>query len=123
MEKGEDAGHVTPAMVRTAALRANHGADSAKWNLDVAISLFALIIVVMILSSRDVPLEVLAPIAVVGLAVAWFIGWRKGKKLYRRLYDEELSRLADESAKEAAVRSQAVMLADAVHKALGDRLQ
>ena len=122
MDKGEIAEHVTPAMVRTAALRASHMADSVKWNLDVAIFLFAVIIVVTILSSQDAPLEVLAPVAVVGLAAAWLIGWRKGKKLYRRLYDEELSRLAHESAKEAAVRSQTKVLADAVQKALRDRL-
>ena len=117
----EVTGHVTSDLERTAALRARDRADTAKWDLNVAIFLFAVLIVVMILSFQDVAPEVVSPIAVVGLAAAWFMGRQKGKKLYRRLYDEELSRLSRESARDTTGRSFQETVADAVQKALRDR--
>lgn len=121
MSQAEVTGHVTSDMERTAALRARDRADTAKWDLNVAIFLFAVLIVVMILSFQDVPPEVVAPIAVIGLVVAWLMGWRKGKKLYRRLYHEELSRAKRESAGDTAGKSFQETVADAVQKALRER--
>ncbi len=121
MSQAEAAGQATQDIEITAAQRARDRANTARWDLNVAASLFAVLLVVIILVSRDVPLEVVAPFAAVGLGLAWFMGWRKGKKLYRRLYDEELSRLEHESPTNADGRSIEETVADAVQKALRER--
>ncbi len=121
MGKAEVTGHVTSDLERTAALRARDSANTAKWDLNVAIFLFAVLIVVMMMSFGEAPLEAVAPVAVIGLAMAWFMGRQKGKKLYRRLYEEELSRLTREAAKDTAGKSFQETVADAVQKALRDR--
>ena len=63
----------------------------------------------------------MAPIAAVGLGLAWMMGWRKGKKLYRRLYEEELSRVEHESPTDADGRTFEETVADAVQKARRER--
>ncbi len=121
MSKVEVSGHAASDLERTAALRAKDRADTAKWDLNVAIFLFAVLIVVMMMSFGEAPLEAVAPVAVIGLAMAWFMGWQKGKKLYRRLYEEELSRLTREAAEDTAGKSIQETVADAVQKALRER--
>lgn len=121
MGKAEVTGQVTSDLERTAALRARDRANTAKWDLNVAIFLFAVLIVVMIMSFGEAPLEAVAPVAVIGLAMAWFMGWQKGKKLYRRLYEEELSRVTREAAEDTAGKSFQETVADAVQKALRER--
>ncbi len=64
---------------------------SHRWNLDVAIFLFAVVIIVIILSFQGIRIEIVAPIAIFGLAMAWLVGWRQGRQLYERFYAEELS--------------------------------
>ncbi len=108
-------------MALAAAQRAKDRANTARWDLNVAASLFAVLLVVIILVSQDVALEVVAPIAAVGLGLGWSMGWRKGKKLYGRLYEEELSRLVHESPTDADGRTFEESVADAVQKALRER--
>ncbi len=48
-------------------------------------------IIVIILSFQGIGIEIVAPIAFFGLAMAWLVGWRQGRQLYKRFYDEELS--------------------------------
>jgi len=50
------------------------------------------VIIVIILSFQGIGIEIVAPIAFFGLAMAWLVGWREGRQLYERFYDEELSR-------------------------------
>ncbi|GAI37613.1 unnamed protein product, partial [marine sediment metagenome] len=35
-------------------------------------------------------------VSIFGLAMVWLVGWRRGKELYGRFYDEELSKLEQE---------------------------
>ncbi len=87
---------VSPELERAAARRARDRANAAKWNLDVAIFLFAVVIIVIILSVQGIGIEILAPVAVFGLAMVWLVEWRQGRQLYQRFYDEELSKLEQE---------------------------
>ena len=77
---------------RLAAERAELRARVARWDIDIAVYLFAVLAMLIILVSQDVRLEIVAPIAVVALALCWFVGWRRGKTLYEIFYQEELSK-------------------------------
>jgi len=76
-----------------AAQRAGERSRVAKWDLDIAVFLFAILIIVVILLFQGVATEIVAPIAVFGLAMVWLVGWRRGRQLYERFYNEELSKL------------------------------
>ncbi|MBA7705411.1 hypothetical protein ES703_114239 [subsurface metagenome] len=91
VDKAEVTKQVSPELERAAARRARDRANDARWNLDVAIFLFAIVIIVIILSFQGIRIEIVAPIATFGLAMAWLVGWRQGRQLYERFYDEELS--------------------------------
>lgn len=84
---------------RMATQRAKIRARAAKWDLDVAIFLFVVLIIVIILLFQDFGIEIVASVAIFGLAVVWLVGWRRGKQLYQRFYDEELAKLAQEAKK------------------------
>ena len=92
MDEAEVDSQVSPEMERTAAQRARDRAGAARWNLDIAIFLFAVLIIVIILLFQDVGIGVVAPVALFGLVMVWLEGWRKGRKLYNRFYEEELSK-------------------------------
>ncbi len=93
LAKAEVTKQVSPELERMAAQSARDRANAARWNLNVAIFLFALVILIIILVTyTKVGIEVVAPVAVFGLAMAWLVGWRRGRQLYQRFYDEELSR-------------------------------
>ena len=82
---------VSPEMERRAAQRARDRAKAAGWNLNVALFLFAVLIIVIILSFQGIGIEIVASVAIFGLAMTWFVGWRKERQLYQRFYDEEIS--------------------------------
>jgi len=99
-DEAEVAEPVSPEMERTADQRATDRARNARWDLNIAIFLFAILILVIILATyTKMGIEVVAPIAIFGLAMVWLVGWRKGKQLYQRFYEEELARLQYESRK------------------------
>jgi len=78
---------------RLAAKRAGLRAKNARWDLNVAVFLFAVLIIVIILVSYEIGLEVVASIAIFGLAMVWLVGWRQGRQLYEIFYEEELAKL------------------------------
>ncbi len=78
---------------RMAAQRAQERARVARWDLDIAVFLFAILIIIVILLFQEIGIEIVAPVAVFGLAMVWLVGWRRGRQLYQRFYDEELSKL------------------------------
>ena len=93
---------VSPEMEQTAAQRAKDRANAARWNLEVAILSFAILIIVMILLFRGIGTEIVASVAIFGLTMVWLMGWRRGRQLYQRFYTEELSNLEPKPEKEAA---------------------
>jgi len=78
---------------RLASERAGEKVRTAKWDLSVLVFAYATLTAVLILSTRGVELEVVAIVAIFGLSMVWFVGWLRGKRLFRRLYDEELHQL------------------------------
>ncbi len=122
MDEAEVTKQVSPEMERIAAQRARDIAKAAMWNLDVAVFLVAVVIIVMTLQFQGIGIEVAAPVAIFGLGMAWLVGWRNGKQLYPRFYDEELSKLAQElktTVKEAVEET----IDEKVQKALRERRQ
>ena len=90
---------VSSEMERTVEQRAQDRAKTARWDLDVAVFFFAILIIVIILMMQGIGVEITAPAAIIGLAMGWLMGWRKGKQVYQRYYEEELSRLKVELEK------------------------
>ena len=109
---------------RAAAERARDKAGNARWDLNVVIFLFAILILVIILVTyTKIGIEAVAPIAIFGLAMVWLVGWRRGRQLYRRFYDEELSKLEREYKKAAQTVEASLeeTVEEKVQKALRDR--
>ena len=84
---------------QTSEQRARDRANAARWDLDVAVVTFAILAIVVILLFQGVGIEVVAPASMFGLAMAWFMGWKKGNQLYERFYEEELEKLEKELSK------------------------
>ena len=80
-----------------AAQRAGERARVSRWDLDLAVFLFAVMVIVLILLYQGITIEIVAPIALFGLAMVWLMGWRRGRQLYPRFYNEELSKLRHSS--------------------------
>ena len=122
MEEAEVAEQVNPEIEPTAARRARDRAGAARWNLDVAVFLFAVLIIVIILLFQEVSIEIVAPIALFGLGMVWLVGWRRGRQLYQGFYEEELSKLERESVKTAGTTVDET-IEEKVQKALRERWQ
>jgi len=112
---------VSPEMERTAAQRARDRARNARWDLNIAIFLFAVLILVIILATyTKMGIEVVASVAIFGLAMVWLVGWRRGKELYQRFYEEELSGLEQE-LKKTIKETVEETIEEKVQKALRER--
>ena len=95
-DEAEDTEQIIQEIEKQAAQRASTRAKSARWDLDVAIFLFLVLIVVILLLFQGIGIEILAPIAIFGLACVWLVGWQRGKKLYGIYYEEELIKVTRE---------------------------
>ncbi len=111
---------ISPEMERAASRRAGDRARAARWDLDVAVFLFAVLIIVVILLYQGIGVEIVSPVAVFGLSMVWLVGWRRGKQLYQRFYDEELSKLERDLAK-AVKGTVEETVEERVQKALRER--
>jgi len=109
---------LTPEMERTAAQRAKDRANAARWDLDVAVFLFAVLIIIIILQFQKVRIEIVASVAVFGLAMVWLIGWRRGKLLYKRFYQEEILKLQEELSNKQTIEE---TIEERLQKALRER--
>ncbi len=124
MDEAEVTQQDSPEINRAAAQRARTRANAARWDLDIAVFLFAILIIVIILLFQDIGIEVVAPIAIFGLAMVWLVGWRRGRQLYQRFYDEELSKLELELEKavtETVEKTVEETIEEKVQKALRER--
>ncbi len=103
MTKAGDVRQPGARMERLATQMARSRADVAMWDLNIVVFLFAVLTIVIILVSLDVGTNVLVPVALSGLVVAWMLARRRGKRLFRRFYTEELSGLQQEPTEDVAV--------------------
>jgi len=124
MSNAEEDGLVTTEMEVTASRAAKDKAMNARWDLNIAIFLFAVLIIVIILLFQEIGVEIVAPVAIFGLTMVWLVGWRRGKQLYERFYEEELLFLKGElnkKLKEAVKETVEQTIEERVQKALRDR--
>ena len=84
-------------MMRLAEYRARERARIVMWDLDVAVFFFATSLLVIILVILQIRMTFVAPIAICGLSLGWLMGRLKGRKAFKHYYDEEFSRLQQES--------------------------
>ena len=123
MEQAEVKEQAGEEIKQQAAKRAAARARVARWDLDVAVFLFAVLIIVIILLFQNIGLEVVAPIALFGLVMVWLVGWRRGRQLYEGFYKEELARLEQGLAKErkTVAKEMEETIEEKVQKALRER--
>ena len=108
-----------------AARRARERARTARWDLDVAVFLFAVLIIVVILLFQRIGIEIVAPVAIFGLAMVWLVGWRRGRQLYDSFYTEELAKL-DQNLEKKEKKAKATLeetIEEKVQRALRERLR
>jgi len=99
MDEDDVTGLVNPEIKLAAAQSARDKARAARWDLDAAVFLFAILIIVIILLFQEIGSEIVVPVAVFGLAIVWLLGWRRERQLYRRYYNQELLKLGRELKK------------------------
>ncbi|MFC1847415.1 hypothetical protein ACFLW5_01195 [Chloroflexota bacterium] len=119
MGKSENTKQISPDMERTAARRATERARVARWDLNVAIFLFAVLIIIIILLFQGIRVEIVSPVAAFGLAMAWLVGWRNGRQLYDRFYEEELEQELRKTVKGTVEET----IEEQVQRALRERLR
>jgi len=78
---------------RLAAKRARVRAGTARWDFTMAIASYTILAAVFILRFEGFGTEIVAPIAILGLALLLFMSRRRGEQLYKCYYDEELLQL------------------------------
>lgn len=101
MEEAKDIKQLSPTIKRLASQRARDKANIAKWGLSVVILLFAILIIIIVLTSQGIGINVVAPVAIFGLALVWLMGSRRWSQLYQQFYAEELTSLQPKPDKEA----------------------
>ena len=78
-----------------AAERATRRAQSTRWNMNIVIFVYAILATLILLRLENVATEIVAPVGATGLFMTWFMGWIRGRKLYGRLYEQELQELQE----------------------------
>ncbi len=99
--EAEDTKQLSPEAETAAMQRARERANVARWQLNVAVVLFAILIIIMVLLSQGIGINVVAPVAILGLTTVWLMGWRRARQLYQHFYGEELSNLEQKPEEEA----------------------
>ena len=97
---------------------ARERARTAKWDLNTAVFLFAVLIIILILLFQEIDILIVSPIAVFGLAMVWVVGWRRGKQLYKLFYEEDLLKLQDNEEREREKE-----LHSSIEEAVDERVQ
>ncbi len=90
---------------RVAIQKARIRAKAAMWSLDVAAFLFAILALLITLLFMRIGTEILAPLAVFGLATGWLMGRRGERQLYQSFHNEELFKLTRELLEEKVKRA------------------
>jgi len=100
--EAEGAEQVRKEIEKKAVKRAKTRAKADSWDLNIALFLFLVLMTVIVLLFQGIGVEIVAPIAIFGLACVWLVGWSQRRKLYRSYYEEELINIARESSMKAS---------------------
>jgi len=93
LKKAEAPKQANKGKEQLAIQRAKERARTARWDLNIAIFLFGVLIIVIVLLFQGIILEIVATVAVFGLGMVWLVGWRQGRELFERFREEELAKL------------------------------
>lgn len=80
---------------RLAASKAESRVKTSRWDLTSAVIAYALLAAIVMLKLEGIAIEVVAIIGIFGLLLVWLLGWARGKRLFKQIYDEELSGLKE----------------------------
>jgi len=72
--------------------KAKQEAKNQKWDMNLVVFMFAILLLIVILLFEGINTLYLAPIGFFGLAMCWYVSWRQGKKLYRQYYRHEIKK-------------------------------
>ncbi len=122
-EKAEVSEQENEEIKRLAARRAELRARDARWDLDIAVFLFGVLTIVIILLFQGIGIEIVAPVALFGLVMVWYVGWRRGRQLYQIFYEEELADLERDLEKKQKPPEETMeeTIEEKVQKALRER--
>ncbi len=123
MDEAEVAKQASEENEQLAARRARDRARTARWDLDIAVFLFAVLIIVMILLFQGIEIEIVAPVAIFGLAMVWLVGWRRGRQLYQGFYEEELAKLEQELEKKEEKEKKEKKIEEVVEETIDEKIQ
>ena len=66
---------------------------SARWNVNTVIIAFTVLAVVIFMQFQGIAIEIVGPVAILGLSMIWLISWVQAKKTYKVFYERELQQL------------------------------
>lgn len=75
--------------------RAKLRARAVWWDFTMAIGSYSILTAVILLRLQGFAIEVVAPVTILGLAIIFLRGSRRGRQLYKLYYDEELHQLQE----------------------------
>ena len=75
--------------------RAKLRARAVWWDFTMAIGSYSILTAVILLRLQGFGIEMVAPIAILGLAIIFLRGSRRGRQVYKLYYDEELHQLQE----------------------------
>ena len=79
---------------------AKNRANTSKWDINILVLLFAVLITIMILIALDIDMRIVAIVAISGLAAVLLLGSVRGARLIQHFYAEEVRDLQQESNNE-----------------------
>ncbi|MFC2067211.1 DnaJ domain-containing protein [Chloroflexota bacterium] len=83
---------IPPRYEQLARMSAIRRANAVRWDLDVAIFLFAILIIIIILLFQGISTWPVAVTAIFGLSMTWLVGWRRARQAYGPFYTEEVAK-------------------------------
>ena len=75
--------------------KARRAAKNQKWDMNLVVFMFAILLLTVILLYEGIDPIYLAPIGFFGLTMCWYVSWRQEKKLFRRYYRMEMKQYYD----------------------------
>lgn len=96
MSETEATPKISPEMKARAVREAKDKARAGMWDLNIAIFLFTVLIIIIILLFQQIGIEIVGPVAIFGLTMVWLVGWRRQRQLYERFYQERLEEIESE---------------------------
>jgi len=119
MEDTHETKQPSEEMKQMAVQNARSRANTQRWDRNVTVFSFAILTIVIILLFQGVGMEIVAPVAVIGLGTVWLAGWRQGRQLFANFYSEELSKL-EQASEEKVEEAEEETIEEKIRKAMRD---